>query len=43
LAAPVDKAAILALRNEKINNPDLYKPHNIYLGKILIDGKIIRN
>jgi lysophospholipase L1-like esterase len=42
LAAPVDKAAILALRNEKINNPDLYKPHNIYLGKILIDGKIIR-
>jgi hypothetical protein len=42
LAEPFDKAAILAKRNEKMENPDDYRGNNWYVGKILVDGKLLK-
>jgi hypothetical protein len=42
LCEPFDKAAILKKRNNVINNPDVYKENNWYVGKILVDG-ILKN
>ena len=38
---PFDKAAILAKRGNVIKNPDDYKEFNWYVGKILVDGKLL--
>jgi hypothetical protein len=39
LCEPFDKASILQKRNEVIRNPDEYRPNNLYIGKILVEGK----
>jgi hypothetical protein len=41
LAEPFDKAAILAKIGNKIKNPDDFEENNWYVGKILIDGKLL--
>ncbi len=41
LAEPFDKAAILQKRGGVMKNPDDYKDNNLYVGKILIDGRLI--
>jgi len=41
LTEPFDKAAILAKIGNKIKNPDDFEENNWYVGKILIDGKLL--
>lgn len=41
LCEPFDKSAILAKRKEVIKNQDEYKENNWYVGKILVDGKLL--
>jgi hypothetical protein len=42
LCEPFDKAAILKKRNEVMGNPDYYKENNWYVGKILVDGILLK-
>lgn len=42
LCEPFDKAAILAQRGNEISNPDSYKPNNWYVGKVLVNGKLVK-
>ncbi|MCU0394699.1 MAG: SGNH/GDSL hydrolase family protein [Chitinophagaceae bacterium] len=42
LCEPFDKAAILAKRNQTIKTPEDYQPNNWYVGKLLIDGKLLQ-
>jgi len=42
LAEPFDKAAILSKRGEIIRDSAEYKENNWYIGKILMDGKMIK-
>lgn len=42
LCEPVDKTAILANKEYITKNPDGYKPNNLYIGKILIEGKNLK-
>jgi len=41
LAEPLDKAAILAERNQVIKNPADYQENNWYVGKILVNGVLM--
>lgn len=41
LAEPFDKATILAKNKNVMKNPDDFKENNWYVGKILINGKLI--
>ena len=42
LCEPFDKAGILKKRNEQMKNPDDYKENNWYVGKILLDGILLK-
>jgi hypothetical protein len=42
LCEPFDKALILKKRNEVIKNADDYKEYNWYVGKILVDGTLLK-
>lgn len=42
LCEPFDKAAILAQRGNKISNPNSYKPNSWYVGKVLVNGKLVK-
>jgi hypothetical protein len=42
LCEPFDKAGILQKRNEVMRNPEDYKENNWYVGKILVDGIILK-
>lgn len=42
LCEPFDKSAILTKKEQIIKTPEDYKPNNLYVGKILIEGKIIK-
>lgn len=39
---PFDKAGILKKRNEAMKNPEDYQENNWYVGKILVDGKMLK-
>lgn len=43
LCEPFDKAKILQKRRIIMKNPDDFKENNWYVGKILIDGKLLKN
>jgi hypothetical protein len=42
LSEPFDKSAILKKNISEMKNPEEYKNFNLYIGKILIDGEIVR-
>ena len=42
LSDPFDKVAILKKNGLTMKNPDDYKYYNFYVGKILIDGELIK-
>jgi hypothetical protein len=42
LCEPFDKAMILKKRNEEIKNPEDYGENNWYVGKILVDGTLMK-
>lgn len=42
LCEPFDKAAILKKRNEVMGNPEYFKENNWYVGKILVDGVLLK-
>ncbi|WP_036669812.1 SGNH/GDSL hydrolase family protein [Pedobacter borealis] len=42
LCEPFDKTAILSNKESITKNPEVYKPNNLYIGKILIEGKILK-
>ena len=42
LPGPIDKAAILSTRGNSMTNPDDYKENNWYIGKLLINGSLLK-
>lgn len=42
LCEPFDKTAILSNKESITKNPEAYKPNNLYIGKILIEGKLLK-
>ncbi|WP_185955194.1 SGNH/GDSL hydrolase family protein [Solitalea koreensis] len=42
LCEPFDKTAILSNKEKIAKTPEDYKPNNLYIGKILVEGKLLK-